>query len=116
MSSLEDLKKAIADAPKRLVQIDDRLHIFVGADTAGKIEKTVKRALADGKTVIENGTSQWIEFWPVRDHSKTGTDAYTWKKDGNSVRTERILFTKNPKNEVTQKSLGFVWKDALTVI
>lgn len=116
MNAADNFKKLLADAPKRFVQIDDRLHIFVGADTAGKIERTIKRALADGKTIIENGTSQWIEFWPVRDNTKSGTDAYTWQKGGNNVRTEKILFTKNPQNEVTKKSMGFVWKDALTVI
>lgn len=115
MSALDDLKKAIADAPKRLVQIDDKLYVYVSPDD-GKVDLIIKNALANGKTVIENGTSQWVEFWPVRAPDKSGSDAYTWRKDGNSIRTEKILFTKNPKNEVTQKSLGFVWKDALTVI
>jgi hypothetical protein len=115
MSNLDDLKKAIADAPKRLVQINDKLFIYVGTETSLRADHAIKRALADGKTIIENGTSQWIEFWPVRDNNKSGSDAYTWR-DGDSIRTEKILFTKNPKNKVTQKSLGFVWKDALTVI
>lgn len=112
---LEELKKMLAEAPKRCVQIDDQPHIFIGCND--KAEKKIAWALSHGKTVTEGDTSVWVEWWPVRDNAKAGSGAYIWHKDNDQVRCEKILFTRNNKtNEVERKTLRHDWKDAILVL
>jgi len=104
------------DTPKRVVQFDSKLHVYMGADLDGKIEADIKRALAHGVSVIENGVSRWIEHWPLLDVSKQGSALYIWAEDGNRVQCEKILFTKSPSGEVIKKRLGVSWRAATEVL
>jgi hypothetical protein len=97
------------DAPKRVVQIDDTRYVFFGADPGGKVDAKIKRALAQGATVTEAGTSTWIENIPLLDDRKPGI-APCFR--GNKVKCERVQFTKSSGGKVSRESLGVVWPDA----
>jgi DNA mismatch repair protein MutH len=111
----EALKQMLADAPRRTVQIDSTVHLYLGADTTGHVEQTIQKALAAGKTVTDNGTAQWIEHFPVA-LAGTGSARYTWDKSGNRVKCERVLCTRTESGEYTQKVLGFSYRDATEVL
>jgi hypothetical protein len=104
----EELMKILDQAPKRVVQIENKLYVFIGMNA--KADAAIKKAIASGKTVVEDGVTRWLEVCPVMDTTKEGSDAYTWK-DGNTLKVELILFTKQANGEVTKVSRGFVWRN-----
>lgn len=106
-------KQMLAAAKKRVIRTDDTLRIMIGEDDA-KVESTIKAALGRGETVTEGGVTRWIECLPLYDTSKTGTARYTWHRDGNRVKCERMLFTKTG-GSVTKERLGLVWRDFMAV-
>ncbi len=112
-TAVDKLKQLLAEAPKRAIQIDDRLFIFIATDA--KAEAAIKRGLAQGKTIIENGVSRWVEWYPVRLPGQTGSAAYVWK-GGNHVKAEKLLFTKDATGNVKRESLGFAWREAQEVM
>jgi hypothetical protein len=103
----------------RKVRIDDTLHILIAppeSTEAKKFEAKITAALNRGQTVVEGDTSRWIECIPVMDFTKKASDRYTWHKDGNRIKNQRILFTKISNSGgmlVTEKQLGFVWRSFL---
>ena len=110
-----DLKTALLEADKRVVTIGDTLRIWMGtADEIESLKPTIeaeiKRALARGDTVTENGTSRWVEESEVRDSSKTASDAYTWSKDGNSIKVEKAMVIKQANGNLRRESIGFGWR------
>jgi thymidylate kinase len=102
----------LAAAPKRAVQIDGTLYLFVGADLGKKIETTIRRALNAGKTVTEKGTAQWFEDHTVIDRNLTGADVYMWSKDGNHVLCDRFHVTKLADGTLTKKFLRRLYLNA----
>lgn len=113
--NLQAIKDLIANAPKRSVLIGDTLHVFVGEDTKGQVDAQIKRALARGDTVTENGVAQWQEWWAVMNPGKTGSEAYTWI-DGNRVRCELFHFVKDKNGHVTKTSIRKCWRPAASVL
>lgn len=98
---------------KRIVQIDDTRYVFTGADPLGVVDAKIKRALATGGTVTEDGISNWIEDLPLIDYTKPGLVPIT---RGQKAKCERVHFTKMPDGRVTRNSLGFVWCKATSVL
>ncbi len=103
MSARDKLVAAFRAARK--VRIGDVLHITTDAGMDAKIEAALNR----GETVVENGVTRWISENYVQNLGKTGSARYVWHKDGNRVKTERVLMTK-VTGSVTSKPLGFVWR------
>lgn len=116
MTAKEQLQKAIAEAPKRAVQFDDVVMIYVGTDLHDRVARDIDKALAAGKTVVENGISQWVEYWPIADYKKTGSDVYIFDKSGNRVKCEKFLFVKKAGGSVDKTKLGTAWRNAVEVI
>ena len=95
--------------PQRRVQIGDTLHIFIGDDAVGTVDRKIRFALSRGKTVKECGIEQWITLLPLRDPSKIGSACYTWDKTGNKVKAEKIMVTKFPDGSIHRASVGYGW-------
>jgi hypothetical protein len=95
-----------------MVKIDDVLHVFIG-DCKDQFERKIQTSLSAGKTVELGDQTQWVECWPIRDNTKEGSAAYTWK--GDSVRVERFLVTKTPTT-FEKKLLGKSWRAAADVL
>jgi len=101
-------KEILLKAPKRFVQIDDTLHVFIGEDAKGLVDKQVNRALKRGQTVTENGVSRWIESIVIFNAAKEASARYIWHSDGNRVKAEKFLFTKQG-GKVNREKLGCCW-------
>ena len=111
------LQKLFAEAPKRVIVIDSTQYVFIGADTAHLVDKKIKRALAAGQTVVEAGVSQWIDYDPIQEgEAEDFLDRIKWHTDGNRVRCEKILVTKDKAGDITKKVLGTAWRDATEVL
>lgn len=109
-----EIHELFQTAPKRLVQIGETLHIFIGEDPTNKVGKAIQRGLNRGEAVIEKGVTQWVEFWPVSGPGKSGSERYVWKSD--KVQCEKRLFIKQTSSSVTYTILGKVWRDAKDVL
>ena len=97
------LISTLKEAPTRSIQIDGTMYLYIGADVNGQADVKIKKALAAGKTVIENGVSQWMDDRDVCDWAKHGSDVYTWHKDGSRVLCQRFRVTKQADGPVTEK-------------
>ena len=113
MNARDRIKNLLASYPRRTVQIGGTVFISIGASTFAALDAKIMRALRRGETVIENGITKWVEFFAVRDNTKDGTDAYTWHRDGNRVKVEKVLITKTHDNSITREHIGFSWCDAI---
>lgn len=64
----------------------------VGEDVTA-IEKAITKLLNKGaQRVDKDGTKTWVEYQPVVDTSKEGSDQYTWGSDGNRCLHERVVY------------------------
>ena len=98
-----ELLAVVKAAPKRSIQIDNTLYLYVGAEVNAQADAKIKKALAAGRTVVENGVSQWMDDRDVCDWTKHGADVYTWHKDGNRVLCQRFHVIKQADGTVTEK-------------
>lgn len=103
MTAREELVEAIRKARK--VQVGNVL--YIGNDA--EINAAIRRGLARGDTVVENGVSQWIEVNEVYDQTKAGSAAYTWR--GDKVKCERVLMVKLADGTVHRGFLGYTWRN-----
>lgn len=115
MSTKKKLQAAFAAAHKRTVRIDDELRIWMGSAEelrvmAPDIRRVIDKALAAGKSVTEDGITQWIEERDEFDPTKEGSARWTWHADGDRVRMLRTLVTKGPEGEPTRQALKPVWR------
>jgi hypothetical protein len=109
---MKDIKQAICEAPKRVIQIEDTLHVFLGTGLDKDVSQAIDKALKAGKTVVDraSGVSQWIDVQPVFDSTRIGSAQYVWK--GDAVRVTRVLFTRSAEGDITRRLLGHSWRDA----
>jgi hypothetical protein len=68
----------------------------------------IRDALEHGKTVTENGVSQWINENEMIVPGQTGSAVYVWK--GDKIKVERQLVVKDADGNITRTSLGFAWR------
>jgi hypothetical protein len=99
-------------AVQRAIKVGDTLHIVIGDTMAGVetiIEEKVKKALASGQTVVQDGVTTWVDYIEVVDRTKSGSDVYTWK--GDKVKVEKMIVTKSRDGSITRTSAGFSWRN-----
>ena len=102
-ASREALRAAFRAARK--VRIGDTLYIGNGPET----EAAIKKGLARGETVEENGVKQWVSLNVIHDHTKEGSAAYIWQ--GDKVKHEKVLCTKDKDGKLTMKTIGYCFRE-----
>ncbi len=101
---------------KRSIRIGGTLHLYVGstveelATLTPQIEMLIERALQHGDAVIEDGVSRWFEENDIFDTCKSGSDAYVWSRNGDSVKTEKVLVTRLVDGTISRSFQGFGWR------
>lgn len=104
MSAREVFLKAFQAARK--VRIGNKLYV----GNSQEVEPRIKRALAEGKTVSENGVDSWIDFAIVFDSTKSPRSAgYLWK--GDKVKYTKTLCTRVRGGVVTRQPAGFCYME-----
>jgi len=95
------------------IKVNDCRYVFV-EDTRSSIEKIANKALEkNGVVTWEDGSVQWIEYEPVADWSKTGSEVWLWKKNNhNMIACDKTLFTKKD-GKVTKTVLKRIYRDYL---
>jgi len=99
----------------RVITVEDDAKRQVCIVSPQEANALIQKALKQGKTVIENGVSSWLEEEPVCDFDKKNTDIYTWDKTGNKILVQKILHTKDKTGTITKKVLSSVWKSYTAV-
>lgn len=100
------LIEAIRQARK--VMIGETLFIGIGPE----VDTAIKKGLRQGKTVTENGVSQWISLEVVFHSDKPGSHAYVWDKTGNKVKHNKVLVTKTlATGEIKLKNVGTCFRE-----
>lgn len=109
------LSKIFAGTIRRAISIDDTLHVIIGTPAeldaaAAKTEKMIQNALQHGKTVRENGVTRWIEKHALHNENATlASERYRWHADGNRVKAQKMLVTKDADGRVRKKFIGYGW-------
>lgn len=112
----EALKAQLAAAPRRAISIGDTMHIVLGTGCEAEVARLIKQGLARGDTVTEGNTSQWVDEEPIRDQARAAasgraSDAYTWSKDGNKIKVQRTLVTRDDKTgTISRRPAGTAWR------
>jgi hypothetical protein len=105
----------------RKVRIGETLHLGDRPDMA----QLIKRGLARGLTVTENGVEQWIEETPLLDPSKEGLAAFTWHRDRKRVKVALFLYSRreraagerlSARRPSTKQPQGHAWRSIRTVL
>ncbi len=86
--------------------------LFIYDDgTKPQIEAKAKRALANGESVVRpDGTEEWITYNPIIDTTKVGSKQYTWDKNGERVKSEKVRYLKSKDGTIVQEVIGTVFK------
>ena len=102
----QDLRKTIAEglAACRKITICETLHI-VSPELADEL---VSKALKAGKTITENGISQWVEESEIINPGQFGSALYTWK--GDKIKVDVALVTRTADGTVTKLHKGTAWR------
>ena len=73
-------------------------------------EHVRKKILPDGWSAnYADGSSEWV-VEVVDDHTKEGSERYTWDKSGNRVKHARVRYRKDKAGKVTRTVEGIVFK------
>lgn len=113
MTAREEAVKVITSANKRMVQVNDKVHVYVYSDAEeaemlAKVDLLIRHSLNNGKTVKQGDTEQWIEKVAQYNTDETASACFKWHADGNRVRADRIMVTKTPTGIVREK-IGECW-------
>lgn len=80
-------------------------------EAKANVESQIRERLLRGEiATLADGSKQWIDDVEVVDFTKSGSDQYTWSKDGNKVLHRRELFTKAPHGKITKTLLRKIYK------
>lgn len=110
-----EAQEIFAGAQKRCVQLGNTLRVWLGtpeeiAQAEPEVQKEISRALARGLTVVEDGVSRWMRTQEVPGLGYEGSDRYIWHPDGEKIRVERFIVTKQADGTMSERSIGFAWK------
>ena len=105
----EQLRQELVEAFRAARKVRIGSELIIG--TSAEVEPIIKKALARGETVHENGTAKWIDTVQVCNLSKDGSAMFTWDKSGNKVRAEKFLYIEDDNGVITSRSLGFVFEN-----
>lgn len=102
----QELRETLAKgfAACRKITIGETLHI-VSPELADEL---VRKALAAGKTVTENGISRWIEECHVVNPGQTGSAVYVWK--GDKIKVDVVLVTRAADGTIIKLPKGSAWR------
>lgn len=78
--------------------------------TLDSIRVKAIKALRRGQEVKWfNGVTQWLEYSPILDLDKQGSDMYEWDESGNKVKNEMLLYSKVGE-KVECETIGHVFR------
>ena len=92
----------------------ESVHRFIGGDEtarAGEVEKTIKKALRAGHTVVyPNGVRVYQErVTRFNPKAETSSARYEWSEDGNKVRADIVEHTIHPDGTEETRTVRDVW-------
>lgn len=90
---------AVTTPKIKTARCGNTLYVFDETEEQRIAQVIEQRMLKGAMQILNDGTKRWIEYDPVIDTTKEGSEQYKWDKSGNKVLTATVQHELRPNGE-----------------